>query len=124
MTKVSRASSRTGKADNFNPGGLSVGKSLALCTAKSARPSSKAFSSSLVNKPFPPLSRRDHSACLSPVMDMGKSSTSSSITFRMREATKSACFNASGLFRVAKTRLELEAITLLKILFSPKAKIN
>ena len=53
-TKASRASSRARIAASSNPAGRSAGTSFIECTAMSARPSARAFSSSLTNSPLPP----------------------------------------------------------------------
>ena len=53
---------------NFNPSGKVVGTSFKLCTAISALPSSIAFSSSLVNKPLPPILANGVSKITSPLV--------------------------------------------------------
>ena len=54
-TKASRASSRSPIAAIANPSGKFMGTSFIECTAKSARPSANACSSSFTNKPLPPM---------------------------------------------------------------------
>ena len=54
--KASRGSSRAGTAASTMPAGMRVGRSFMEWTAASMRPSSRASSSSLVNRPLPPAS--------------------------------------------------------------------
>ena len=55
-TSASRGSPRSGTAASTRPGTVTDGRSLALCTARSARPSSTAACTSLANTPLPPSS--------------------------------------------------------------------
>jgi len=64
--KASRGSSRSRTAASTNPCGNSIGRSFKECTAKSARPSAIATSSSLINKPLPPTLDSDLSRIWSP----------------------------------------------------------
>ena len=96
---ASRASSRIGKAQSWNPRGSSNGTSLALWTARSMRPSASASSSSLTKRPLPPTSASARSWMRSPVVEMRTSSAT--VPRRARSAcTVSACQSASGLLRV------------------------
>ena len=80
-TTASRGSSRSGTAASTRPSGSSVGRSLRLCTARSARPSSRASSISLVNRPLVPTLASGTSVILSPVVLM----------ISMRHSWPSAC---------------------------------
>ena len=55
LMNASLTSSLRVMAARLNPSGMSIGTSFILCTAKSARPSSRAVSNSLINNPFPPI---------------------------------------------------------------------
>ena len=55
-------------------GSGSMGMSLKLCTVRSTRPSSRAWSSSLTNSPLPPTLSKVRSKILSPVVFMVTSS--------------------------------------------------
>jgi hypothetical protein len=56
-TRTSRGSPRSGTAASTRPGTVTDGRSLAECTARSARPSSTAACTSLANTPLPPSSQ-------------------------------------------------------------------
>ena len=84
------------------PGGSSIGTSFNECTAMSARPSCKATSSSLRNRPLPPISASGRSMIWSPRVVIGTNWMSSpACAARRRAATCSACHRASALWRVA-----------------------
>src|SRR5438105_6285713 len=103
-TKASLGSSRSRIAPRTKPGGSSAGTSFIECTARSARPSASAFSSSLTNRPLPPASSRRRSRSSSPRVDNGRSSTASPWCCATRRCfTCSACHSASRLRRVAMT---------------------
>ena len=74
-TNASRASSRSPMAAMVNPSGRFIGTSFIECTAKSARPSAKACSSSFTNKPLPPIRANGESRIWSPIVVMPKIST-------------------------------------------------
>ncbi len=97
--------------------GRSPGTSFIECTAMSARCSSSATSSSLMNRPLPPIAASGRSWMRSPWVTMGTSSTSRPLcAWRSRVATCSACHSASWLLRVAMRsgehpcRLRLRAV--------------
>lgn len=99
---TSRASSRGRKQGIERPSGESTGISFALWTAKSARPSSRASSSSFVKSPLPPCSSSDHDSFLSPVVLNSTISYSESGILAEKYATAMrACVTASGLGLVA-----------------------
>ena len=102
LINTSAADSRGRYPAMANPGCILVGKSFALCTARSARPSIRAISNSLVNRPFPPFSCNDQAWRLSPVVvnRNRRTSTSGSLS-RNAAATKSVWAKANGLLRVA-----------------------
>ena len=77
-----------------------------LCTARSARPSSRAYSNSLTNRPFPPISESGRSCILSPVVLTTNNSTEiSGYSSSILCFTHSACQSASELPRVAIIKL-------------------
>ena len=76
-TKASRGSSRLQITLNPKPSGNSIGTSFIEWTAISARFSSKAFSNSLTNKPFPPILAKGESKITSPFVTIGTNSTES-----------------------------------------------
>src|SRR5690606_9556706 len=101
-TKASRGSSRSRMAASTKPDGISAVTSFMECTAMSARPSRMAISSSLMNRPLPPILESARSSTSSPRVVMGTSSTSMpGWAARNWPATCSACHSASGDFRVA-----------------------
>ena len=101
---ASRGSARGSIAARTIPTGSSLGTSFIECTARWARPSASAASSSLMNSPFPPMAARLRSWIRSPLVDIGRSSTlRSACALRNRAATCSACHSASLLMRVAMT---------------------
>ena len=76
----------------------SIGISFKLCTARSIRPSMRARSSSLTNRPFPPIFSRLLSRILSPVVFIVMISISASGSLsRIRSRMISACRTASAL---------------------------
>ena len=74
-----------------------AGRSLAECTARSARPSSTACCTSFTNMPVPPIAWMGTSVRWSPVVE----TTTSSASAPSSVATRSACQRASSLPRVA-----------------------
>ena len=102
-TQASRGSSRSITQASAKPSGMSMGTSLRECTAKSARPSSRATSSSLTNKPLPPTLLKERSKIWSPWVVMPKIAT-----LHPRDCNKSckwwACHRAKRLSRVAMVR--------------------
>ncbi len=66
-TRASRASARSGTAPMTRPSGVTEGRSLAECTARSARPSSTAAWTSFTNTPLPPSSQIGTSRRRSPL---------------------------------------------------------
>ena len=91
-------------AASMKPGGSSAGTSFIECTARSARPSAIAFSSSLTNRPLPPAWSSRRSMSSSPRVDIGRSSTrSAACALCSRSAMCCACHRASRLRRVAMT---------------------
>ena len=87
------------------PAAGSDGRSLAECTATSARPSSTACWTSFTNTPWPPMAWRGTSVRTSPVVSTTTSSTSRpGSAARRRSATCCACHRASALPRVARRR--------------------
>ena len=99
-TKASRGSSRSITQASAKPSGRSMGTSLRECTARSARPSSSAVSSSFTNRPLPPTLLRDRSRIWSPLVVIP-----SSVTWWpcacSKALTCSACHSARRLSRVA-----------------------
>jgi hypothetical protein len=69
--KASRGSSRSGTAASTRPGGSSAGMSFSEWMAQSMRPSSRASSISLVNRPLPPISISRRSWMRSPLVTIG-----------------------------------------------------
>ena len=67
-TRASKGISRWVMAPKISPCGRSVGISLRLCTAISIAPLCIASSSSAVKRPLPPISARDFSNILSPLV--------------------------------------------------------
>ena len=74
-TNASRGSSRAEIAASTKPSGTSIGTSFSECTARSARPSRSAVSSSLMNRPLPPIVASGRSSTRSPCVVMPSSST-------------------------------------------------
>ena len=104
-TTASRGSSRSVIAARQNPGGISAGMSFMECTARSARPSFRATSSSLMNSPFPPSVASLASCSSSPRVVIGRSSTRHfGYSDFSRCCTYSACHTARRLSRVAMMR--------------------
>src|SRR5437588_1220951 len=102
-TSASRGSSRSGMAPMTNPSGEVEGRSLAECTAKSARPSSTAACTSFTNTPWPPISQMATSVRWSPIVCTTTASTGSP----KAAATRSVCSRASALARVAARSMGL-----------------
>ena len=95
---TSRGSARSGTAASTRPSGLSeAGRSLAECTATSARPSSTACCTSFTKMPVPPTAWIGTSIRWSPAVD----TTTSSVSGPSSAATRRACHRASSLPRVA-----------------------
>src|SRR5581483_10281395 len=83
---------------------MSIGTSLSECTARSARPSSIAISSSLMKRPLPPMSASAWSSTRSPWVVIPSSSTShDGYNSPSRALTCVACHIASADSRVAIT---------------------
>ena len=99
-TQASRGSSRSITQARAKPSGMSMGTSLSECTAKSARPSSKATSNSLTNKPLPPTLLSERSKIWSPWVVMPNSLTLCPSCWS-KAWTCSACHMANRLSRVA-----------------------
>ena len=101
-TNASCGSSRSITQANSKPAGSSIGTSFRLCTARSARPSASAVSSSLTNSPLPPTLESDRSKIWSPCVVIGNKSTvcPSACSCAL---TCSACQSAKRLSRVAIT---------------------
>ena len=78
-----------------------TGRSLAECTATSARPSSTACCTSFVNTPVPPIACRSGRWSRSPVVLINTYSTVSFSSTPSSAPTRSACQRASALARVA-----------------------
>ena len=77
------------------------GRSLAECTATSARPSSTACWTSLTNTPCPPMTCSGTSWRRSPVVSTNTSSAAQPVAAASASATPWACVRACGLPRVA-----------------------
>ena len=79
-----------------------MGTSFIECTAMSASFSSSAVSSSLTNRPLPPIFDSGESSSLSPRLTMGTRDTwSPGWACSRRALTYSACHKARALLRVA-----------------------
>src|SRR5688572_1582784 len=92
-------------AARTKPGGRSAGTSFIECTARSARPSASAFSSSFTNRPLPPAWSSRRSTSSSPRVDIGSSPTARPAWLASRRClTCCACHRARRLRRVAMTR--------------------
>ena len=74
-TKASQGFSRDDMAARTNPSGRSIGRSFIECTARSARPSCIATSSSLMNRPLPPTAANGRSSIWSPLVVIPRMST-------------------------------------------------
>ena len=101
VTITSSTGPRLRTAPIPRPSGNSIGISLALCTARSICPCSRAASSSWVNTPFPPKERSERSKSSSPFVDISqisifRSGNASNIIF----STIWVCTRASLLFLV------------------------
>src|SRR3954452_10073154 len=103
-TNASRGSSRSGTAPMTSPSGDSDGRSLAECTAKSARPSRTAACTSFTKTPWPPISQMATSVRRSPMVCTTTGSTGSA----QGAATRSVWSRANALARVAARNIELE----------------
>src|SRR5690606_21615020 len=91
-------------AASANGAETSIGTSLSECTARSARRSSSATSSSLTKSPLPPISLSARSSTRSPSVVMPRIPTSQAgYSARRRACTCSACHIASWLWREAIT---------------------
>ena len=103
-TSTSRGSSRGEKATRGSRGSSSMGRSLLLCTVRSASPESNAWSSSLTNSPLPPIFSKGRSRILSPVVFLVSSSTwISGSQARMASMTIWVWIRASLLSRLPTT---------------------
>ena len=100
-TQASRGSSRSRTVHSVKPAGSSIGTSLSECTARCARPSSSATSSSLTNRPLPPTLDSARSRIWSPRVVMPSRSTVQPKRSRSSAWTCSACHRARRLSRVA-----------------------
>ena len=88
-----------------SPSGVADGRSLAECTARSARPSSTAACTSFTNTPLPPSSQIGTSSRRSPLVSTTTISTSSAgSALCSNAATWSACQRARAEPRVAMRR--------------------
>ena len=117
-TKASCGSSRCITQASAKPSGKSIGTSLSECTAMSARPSCKATSSSLTNKPLPPTLLSDRSKIWSPNVVMPNSSTCQPNRVSSSAFMYSACHMAKRLSRVAITTFLTTFLTALSSLNS------
>src|SRR5438128_1329159 len=103
-TRQSRGSSLAVIAARQKPSGRRIGTSFAECTARSARPSSSAASSSLTKRPLPPIWASGRSTIWSPRVVMPRMLTSQWGYRRLSSpATCSDCHIASRLLREAMT---------------------
>src|SRR6266705_2429205 len=103
-TRQSRGSSLEVIAARQKPSGRRIGTSFAECTARSARPSSSAASSSLTKRPLPPIWASGRSTIRSPRVVIPRMLTSQFGYRRLSSpATCSACHIASRLLRDAMT---------------------
>lgn len=96
-TSASRGSCRSGTAASVRPGGSVLRRSLAEWTARSARRSSNASSTSFTNAPVPPSCSMGAEDRVSPVVR----TTTSSYACPSRSPTCRACQRARRLPRVA-----------------------
>jgi len=105
--RTSRGSARGSNAAIARAGGSQVGTSFIECTARSMRSSSSASSSSLVNRPLPPMSASARSRTWSPELRIATiSSPSGSAPAPISPArTWFAWIRASGLPRVPMRRV-------------------
>ena len=104
-TKASRGSSRAPIAASTKPSGISIGTSFSEWTARSARPSAIATSSSLMKRPLPPMSASGRSTISSPRVVIPMRLTAQSGWSAARRARMcSACHRASADSRVAIVR--------------------
>ena len=88
--QASRGSSRSSTQEITVPDATSVGTSFIECTARSMRPSSRAMSISLVNKPLPPISARDRSRIASPVVRITSTSSTKAASTALRRSRTSS----------------------------------
>src|SRR5690606_15294904 len=104
-TKASKGSARSRMAPMAKPDSSSIGTSFSECTAMSAWPACMATSSSLRNRPLPPICASGRSSTWSPrVLSGTRSMRSAGCRRRSRAATCSLCQRASALWRVAMRR--------------------
>src|SRR5690606_1681623 len=114
LTKASAGSARSSTAGSTKPGSSSIGTSLSECTAQSASPRSIAISSSLRNRPLPPIAASERSSTSSPRVLSGTSTTSRPGGAAGRRAAPCAlCHRARGLFRVAMRRVSMRALSVM-----------
>ena len=101
--RTSRTSARTGIHPMVRPSEFSTGKSLSEWTAQCTALESNSFSSSCVNRPFPPISGKGLSRILSPCVEMIFSSQiRSEWSLCKALITHCACQRARAEGRVAK----------------------
>ena len=100
-TSASRGSSRSSTAASAKPCGSSIGTSFSECTARSARRSASAVSSSFTKRPLPPTFESVRSRISSPRVVIGTSETAVPKRASSIARTCSACHSASRLSRVA-----------------------
>src|SRR3990170_4656863 len=106
-TNASCGSSRSPMAASTKPSGRFIGTSFSECTARSARPSSSAVSSSFTNRPLPPILERVTSRIWSPCVVMPNMLTSvCGYNARSLSRMCCACHIASALSRDAITKRE------------------
>jgi hypothetical protein len=101
-------SSRSGVAASTRPGGSSAGMSFSEWMAQSMRPSSRASSISLVNRPLPPISIRRRSWMRSPVVTIGISWAKASI-FRLAAPRNAERGGDAGLHQAGLGQRQLGA---------------
>src|SRR5690554_2897399 len=122
LTKASVGSSRSQIATSPRPSGNSMGTSFMECTARSARPSSMASSSSFTNRPLPPIFASGTSRILSPwVLILTSSTVMLSCSRSSSDLMNSACHSARALLRVAMRRVRLDmALTVVRGKCAPR----
>src|SRR5690554_5821033 len=122
LTKASVGSSRSQIATSPRPSGNAMGTSFMECTARSARPSSMASSSSFTNRPLPPIFASGTSRILSPwVLILTSSTVMLSCSRSSSDLMNSACHSARALLRVAMRRVRLDmALTVVRGKCAPR----
>ena len=104
VTRASRQSARSRKAATSSPAMRSLGRSLAECTAASARPSEIASSSAALNHPSPSSRSTGVPGRSSPWARMTTVSRASTPAPRSVSTARAACATARRLPRVASRR--------------------